>query len=294
MNRAVALFVLLTWFACTPARSQPPSSPESSGQADPFQHCVALLKNEEQAAAISCLQPLAEAGDVRAEAELGIEYSVANEPAYDPDKSAIWLKKAAEHGSADAQFQLGGLYADGKGVPKDLSEAMRWRRKAADGGLQLAQIDLALMYVKGLGGPKDAVQAISWLRKAADQGGPWGMTAEQYIGDIYLRGDGVAQDYAEAASWLRKAAQHGSARAYLTLAQLDEKGLGGPADPYQAYVEYSIALTWLHSTGVSGPLPEAVATRRADVAAKLTAVQKTQADRFARDHAISTDSRPRP
>lgn len=127
-------------------------------------------------------------------------------------------------------------------------------------------------------------QALAWEHKATEQGGPFALTAEESIAGIYLKGDGVPQDYAEAARWLRRAGEHGSPTSYLTLAQLDEKGLGGPPDPFEAYVGYSIALTWLK--GQQGPtnLTEAVAKHRGDVAAKLTPTQISRADEIVRKH----------
>ncbi len=248
--------------------------------------CDRVARTGDGAAAIQCLQPLAEAGDGRAEGQLGFQYGVVNAPTYDPEKSAFWTKKAAEHGDIEAQVMVAGMYRQGQGAPKDLVEALRWYRVAADRGDQNAQLEVGRMYYKGWGTPKDVAQAIIWCRKAAERGGPTAMLAEASIASFYLNGDGVLRDDVEAARWFRRAAKHGSPSAHISLAQLDEKGLGVRADPFEAYVGYSIGLAWLQNQrgpGAGARLDDAmgrIAERRAIVAAQLTDSKKAKADRL--------------
>ena len=255
--------------------------------AAPVEACADATRQGDGAAAVRCLEPLAKAGDPQAELLLGEQYATVNEPIYDLQKSAIWFRKAAEHGQLDAQTEVGDLYLHGDGVPKDPAEALKWYRTAADRGDQRAQFQMGLMYFRGWGTPRDVGQAISWERKAADQPGPFGMDAEMSIAEIYRKGDGVPTDYAEAARWFRRAAQHGDPSANLSLAQLDERGLGGPPDPVEAYVEYTLALAWLQNSNAPGQAMDFVTKHRADVAAKLTAEQREAADRSIRDRASS-------
>ncbi len=250
------------------------------------QDCSDLTPPGDSTAAIRCVQPLAQAGDAKAELLLGERYNIVNEATYDAEKSASWLTKAAEHGEIAAQVMVGDLYREGNGVPKDLTEAMRWYRAAADRGDQRAQFFMGMMYLKGWGTPKDMVQAINWERKAADQHGPLGTTAEASIAGIYLEGDGVPKDYAEAARWFRRAAEHGDPSAYFSLAQMDEKGLGGPPDLIEAYVGYSIALAWLQDQHVSDQVTGMVTEHRDIVAARLTDAQRTKATRLVREHTV--------
>jgi hypothetical protein len=252
-----------------------------------LQDCDGVMRKLDSAAAIQCLQPLAQAGDPQAEWLLGEQYGIVNASTHDADKSAFWLKKAAEHGEIDAQVALAYLYRQGDGVPKDLAEAMKWFRAAADRGDPNAQVNVGLMYFKGWGTPKDVGQAIIWERKAADRGGqPFAMEAELSIAETYLKGDGVPRDYPEAARWFRRAAEHGDPSAYLTLAQMDEKGLGGPPDLLEAYVGYVIALAWLRDQHSPDQVTGLVARHRDDVAAKLTDAQKTKADRLVREYKV--------
>lgn len=252
--------------------------------ADPLRDCEHVKRNADATNVIQCLQPLAQAGDPKAELLLGEQYGVADGSVYDPNKSAIWLKRAAEHGEIDAQVMVGDLFRQGVGVPKNLTEAMRWYRVAAEHGDQRAQYLVGLMHFKGWGTQRDVGQAIVWEQKAAAQHGPMATLAEESIAGIYLKGDGVPRDYAESARWFRRAADHGSANAYLSLAQLDEQGLAGPSNLVEAYVGYSIALSWLQDRHGSAQVISSVAKHRDDVAAKLTAAQRAMADGVVREH----------
>ena len=71
------------------------------------------------------------------------------------------LRQAAEAGDARAQFDLGVRYASGKGVPANDAEAARWIALAAAQGLVDAQFNLGLMYADGNGVALDPAQAVS-------------------------------------------------------------------------------------------------------------------------------------
>ena len=86
-----------------------------------------------------------------------------------PEQFASLLKRA-QAGDAKAQYNLGAAYAYGKGVAEDLEEAVKWWRKAAEQGDAMAQTNLGSMYANGLGVAKDEAEAVKWYRKAAEQG----------------------------------------------------------------------------------------------------------------------------
>jgi TPR repeat protein len=240
--------------------------------------CESAIDSGDGATAVQCLQPLALAGDPKAERLLADQYGTVNEPTHDPEKSALWMKKAAEHGDLEAQVMVGYMYRQGEGTPKDLARSVKWFRSAAIRGDQDAQFQLGVMLFKGWGTPRDVDQALSWLRKAADQDGPAAAVADLSIAGLYLKGNGVPKDDVEATRWFRRAAARGSPAAYLSLAQLDESGVGVPRDPVEAYVGYSIALAWLKDWHTAAQSTSAIAGRRDVAAAKLTPDQKTKAD----------------
>jgi len=83
-------------------------------------------------------------------------------------------QKKAEAGDAKAQFNLGVMYATGRGVRKDDKEAAKWYRKAAEQGDAKAQGSLGGMYYFGDGVPKDYASAYAWYKLAAYHGEKFG------------------------------------------------------------------------------------------------------------------------
>ncbi len=62
-----------------------------------------------------------------------------------------------------------------------------------------------------------------------------------FLGLSYLRGQFVPRDPGKALEWFRVGAQAGLGVSKYVVAEMLEKGLGGPADPAQAYVWYRLA-----------------------------------------------------
>jgi hypothetical protein len=68
----------------------------------------------------------AEAGDVKAQAELGLTYEYGFAGAQrDLSEALTWYRRAAEQGDGNARYALAGMYFDGRGVEKNYSEAAR-------------------------------------------------------------------------------------------------------------------------------------------------------------------------
>jgi len=76
----------------------------------------------------------------------------------------------AEEGDAKAQALLGLMYKNGAGVEQDYVVAAEWYRRAAEQGLAIAQFNLGLMYYKGDGVIQDYVQAHMWSNIARSNG----------------------------------------------------------------------------------------------------------------------------
>ena len=112
----------------------------------------------------------AEAGDARAQDQLGLLYEEGQGVTEDPVSAAFWYEKAALQGFAPAQMNLARLYRNGKGLAQDESKAVHWYKKAAESGLAVAQFFLGLMYDTGKGVPHDPMRAYMWFSLAAVQG----------------------------------------------------------------------------------------------------------------------------
>jgi hypothetical protein len=68
-----------------------------------------------------------EAGDVKAQFELGFMYEYGTGGAHpDVTESLRWYHKAAERGDIAARHSIAGMYFEGIGVTKDYPEAARW------------------------------------------------------------------------------------------------------------------------------------------------------------------------
>jgi uncharacterized protein len=105
------------------------------------------------------------------------------------------LSPVAEAGDARAQFDIGFMHAQAWGVPKDPAEAIKWYRKAANQGLQVAQHFLGMAYWRGEGVQRDDAEAARWFARAAAQGFP---QAQYILGLMTMNGRGVAKDVVQA------------------------------------------------------------------------------------------------
>jgi TPR repeat protein len=166
---------------------------------------------------LASIEARAQAGDAKAQVQLGIAYAAGDGVAPDDAEAARWFRKAAEQGDAAGEYSLGEMYLTGRGVPSELTEAAKWMRRAAEHGDSRGQFNLAVMYEQGQGVSKDQTEAAKWMRKAADQG----LAAGQFgLGSMYAHGRGVPQSTTEAITWYRKAADQGDAPAMNNLASL--------------------------------------------------------------------------
>ena len=113
--------------------------------ADPYQDAVAAIQGRDYARATQLLRPLAERGDARAQAGIGLMYEYGQGvfgqgvPSQDYAQALAWYFKSADQGYAYAQYSLGSMYENGRGVSQDHSEAVKWWGKAAQQGLPQAQ-----------------------------------------------------------------------------------------------------------------------------------------------------------
>lgn len=82
--------------------------------------------------------PLARAGDVEAQTNLGEIFEKGMGGAPQPDLAVQWYQLAADQGGIRAQINLGALYERGEGVPRDPAKAAELYRRAS--GLAAAQV----------------------------------------------------------------------------------------------------------------------------------------------------------
>lgn len=80
------------------------------------------------------LEARAEAGDVVAMRELGLDLYEGLNGHQNPIEGVKWLRQAADLGDGDAQFTLAVAYQEGNGVPKDAVLGYMWMNLAAASG----------------------------------------------------------------------------------------------------------------------------------------------------------------
>ena len=156
--RGCALVLILVWFAVPFAAA-----------AD-FEAGVAAANAGDYRGALREWQPLAEAGDLRAQFNLGLLYENGLGVPASGATAAQWYRRAAEQDDRMAQAYLGEMYAKGLGVARDDIEALRWYRRAAELGDPAAQYNVGLFYAMGRGVAPNDVQGFAWLTVALENG----------------------------------------------------------------------------------------------------------------------------
>ncbi len=137
--------------------------------AQDFEAGFKAYRDGDYAAALLEWRPLAEQGQARAQAMLGIIYDNGLGVPEDDAGAVKWYRMAADQGDTNGQYKLGIMYGEGQGVAVDHAEAAKWYRMAADQGDERAQASLGLMYLNGDGVPQDYVLAHMWSNLAASQ-----------------------------------------------------------------------------------------------------------------------------
>jgi len=116
------------------------------------------------AIAVALAAGIAFAGPARADTDAGIAY--LKEGYY--IKAMQEFIPAAEAGDVRAQVNLGSMYYYGEGIAANFDKAFRWYHAAALQGDTDAQIGLAIMYIRGQGVTADLAIAHMWLTLALD------------------------------------------------------------------------------------------------------------------------------
>jgi localization factor PodJL len=163
------------------------------------------------------LEQAAQAGDLTAQYELGVQHITAGRT----QEGVTLLRRAADRGFAMAQYRLAKIYERGEGVAVDLPAARQWTERAAAGGNRRAMHDLGVFFARGEAAPLDEAAAFRWFRQAAELG----VADSQYnLGVLYQQGRGVGASASEALFWFLVAARQGdqdaSARATALEGQL--------------------------------------------------------------------------
>ncbi|MBC9175709.1 tetratricopeptide repeat protein [Pseudoroseomonas ludipueritiae] len=204
---------------------------------DPMELALAAFQRGDYAEALNLWEPLARAGDARAQSNIGACFAEGMGVERNPALALTWLTLAAEAGYPAGQRNLAALYLQGGGdaVEADPAHAAALYRQAAEQGDAQAQDMLSWMLLEGEVIPSDPEEAHRWALAAAEAGIASSMTR---MGMLYHHALGVERDVAEAARWWRRGAGHGDADGQAMLGAAYVLGAGVEADPVTA-------LAWL-------------------------------------------------
>ncbi len=103
-----------------------------------FRSGASAAVQQDYATALQEWMPLAEAGDKRAQYNIGLMYEYGRGVTEDQHKAFKWYWRAAEGGAVLAQHNLGMMYATGRAVSIDMIEAYKWFHVAAKAGFALS------------------------------------------------------------------------------------------------------------------------------------------------------------
>ena len=149
-------------------------------------------------------EPLANAGDAKAQSMMGTIYFLGRGIPPDRDRAKGWYAKAAAQGEPNAQYQMFALSMNPKdvkpGAPMKLDPAaVDYLRKAALQDHPGAQMWLSLVLSDGRLYPKDEAESFKWLRKAAEFDN---VLAHLRLSKAYAEGAGTQVDNVESYYWL--------------------------------------------------------------------------------------------
>ncbi|MBA2589396.1 MAG: SEL1-like repeat protein [Alphaproteobacteria bacterium] len=151
---------------------------------------------------------LADFGDSKAQAKLGLAYLRGQGVTSDPSAALRWSAAAAKAGEPVAQYLMGALYQQGDKFKADPALAFAWFASAAAKGNLKAMHNLAIAYAQGLGTDKDERKAAEWFTRAAERGY---VDSQFDLAVLYERGTGVKEDLKQALKWYAIAALSGDA-----------------------------------------------------------------------------------
>lgn len=176
-------------------------------------------------AAREALQKRAEAGDAKAQVELGRSLEGDGVPA-DKAASTAWYRKAAMAGNAQGAWQLGFAVMDGVGTARDVSAGLEWLRQSVNISQDADHMATLAMLLATTGG--DQKEAMQWAQMAADKGSPKGF---EVLGMARLSGKwGLPKNPALAETFLTTAAQKGDLNTQVALGKLYFSGAFGRKD----------------------------------------------------------------
>lgn len=268
---AAALIALSVAFGQSSVNAQ------STQNASPAEVEALLGRSNNTSEVLEELGPLAAAGDVRAQAQLGRALLRGEGIAQDVATGVALLEAAAAAGSGEAWFRLGEAYSDGRFLPVNAVRALESYKRAISLGTSQAYVGLGRLFEGAPGISSDPEAAIAAYQAAISAGvgtraqialaqghlrGRFGelsdptlgeelyrqlaladdLTAQIQLGLALLSGDELEQDLEAGIGLLEAAAESGSAEAWQRLGDAYSRGDNFEVDGPRALEAYQVAV----------------------------------------------------
>ncbi|SMX49915.1 Putative beta-lactamase HcpC precursor [Maliponia aquimaris] len=208
-----------------------------------FDEAMVLYDAGDFKAARVALEPVAAAGDIQAQLQLGLIYANGTGTVRQIYKAAGYFKAAADQGDLAGRTYYAAMLLSGEGAVQDESVGYDMMLAAAEEGWPEAQFSIAEMYWNARVLKLNKTQiiglratAVEWLKKAAASGHSDAMVM---LGHAYASGlKNVPQNVPEALRLYQEAAAMGNAKAAYALALVHEAGQSVPRDANKAMAYY--------------------------------------------------------
>ena len=142
-----------------------------------------MYKAKNYAGAFQLFMQSANAGNLRAQLQVGSQYEQGEGVAKNPKEAVRWYLKAAQGGDSQAMKNLGTMYENGQGTPEDWAEAVKWYSRSAAKIDAAGEFALGRMYEFGMGVPQDRAKAIEWFQKSGELGNTQGAYFARWLAD---------------------------------------------------------------------------------------------------------------
>lgn len=199
---------------------------------DAFEKARGLAKSNQMQdvlAGYDALQQLANAGDQRANHELGLLYYHGHGKEVSYKQALTYFELAANKGYAPSQFNLAHMYLKGQGTDRDLSKAEALFGKAYANGDLAAGYELATLALANAQNKIAKAEAEQRYEKLAEQGFP---RAIYMVGTFEMEKSKV--DFGKALQYFEKAASLGVLDAYYNVGLMHYNGWGTPKNAEKA------------------------------------------------------------
>lgn len=171
--------------------------------AGPLDDGLAAFNAADYARAFELWKPLAEAGDAKAQYNIGLLYM--NGLGVEPNGvyARELFRAAARQGLVDAQYNLGLIFYEGISTFRRPNEAYQWWSMSAAQGHAPSQYNLGVLYLQGsgTGQSSDPAKTLKFWEAAAAQGYP---EAIESLIRVYGSGELTGQPQPERAEYWRQ------------------------------------------------------------------------------------------